>query len=120
MNRTPRVPRGSGVVRGHRRQRRGKGSSLSSSHSAISHSGFLTRLVTQAFGGANAKQQSNALHHLRISNFGCRARRGNRDQSPASVATASSDDTNLDVFKLEQTIDAKALPQQEIPDEVYR
>ncbi len=38
------------------------------------------------------------------------------------VATAASDEANgtVDVFKLEQTIDAKALPQQEIPDEVYR
>jgi hypothetical protein len=38
------------------------------------------------------------------------------------VATASSDETNstVDVFKLEETIDAKALPQQEIPDEAYR
>jgi len=38
------------------------------------------------------------------------------------VATASSDETNgtVDVFKLEEAIDAKALPQQEIPDEAYR
>jgi hypothetical protein len=38
------------------------------------------------------------------------------------VATASSDETNgtVDVLKLEETIDAKALPQQEIPDEAYR
>ena len=38
------------------------------------------------------------------------------------LATAASDEANgtVDVFKLEQTIDAKALPQQEIPDEVYR
>jgi hypothetical protein len=38
------------------------------------------------------------------------------------VATASSDQANstVDVPMLQQTIDAKALPQQEIPDEVYR
>jgi hypothetical protein len=38
------------------------------------------------------------------------------------VATASSDETNdiVNVLKLEETIDAKALPRQEIPDEVYR
>jgi hypothetical protein len=38
------------------------------------------------------------------------------------VATASSDETNdiVNVLKLEETIDAEALPGQEIPDEVYR
>ncbi len=36
------------------------------------------------------------------------------------VATASSDDTGEMVLQLEQTIDATALPQQDIPDEVYR
>ena len=38
------------------------------------------------------------------------------------LATAASDQANgtLDVPMLEHTIDAKALPQQEIPDEVYR
>ena len=38
------------------------------------------------------------------------------------AATASIDETNgtVDVFKLEQTIDAKTLPQQEISDEAYR
>jgi hypothetical protein len=38
------------------------------------------------------------------------------------VATASSDQANgtVDVPTLEQTIDVKSLPQQEIPDEVYR
>jgi hypothetical protein len=37
------------------------------------------------------------------------------------VATASSDETGtVDVLKLEETIDAKALPQQEIPDEACR
>jgi hypothetical protein len=38
------------------------------------------------------------------------------------VATASSDQANgtVDVPMLEQTIDMKSLPQQEIPDEVYR
>ena len=38
------------------------------------------------------------------------------------LATAASDQANggLDVPTLEQTIDAKALPQQQIPDEVYR
>jgi hypothetical protein len=38
------------------------------------------------------------------------------------VATASSDQANgtVDVPMLQQTIDAKSLPQQEIPDEVYR
>ena len=35
-------------------------------------------------------------------------------------ATASSDDTSGMVFQLEQTIDAKTLPQQQLPDEVYR
>ena len=35
-------------------------------------------------------------------------------------ATASGDDTNDTVFELEHTIDAKRLPRQEIPDEVYR
>jgi hypothetical protein len=37
-------------------------------------------------------------------------------------ATASNGESNatLSVLTLEQTIDAKALPQQEIPDEVYR
>jgi hypothetical protein len=38
------------------------------------------------------------------------------------VATASSDQANgaVDVPMLERTIDPKTLPQQEIPDEVYR
>jgi hypothetical protein len=38
------------------------------------------------------------------------------------VATASHDRTNdpVDVLKLGETIDMKALPQQELPDEVYR
>jgi hypothetical protein len=38
------------------------------------------------------------------------------------LATAASDQANatLDVPMLEHTIDARALPQQEIPDEVYR
>ena len=37
-------------------------------------------------------------------------------------ASAVQDETNntVDVIKLEQTIDAKALPRQELPDEVYR
>jgi hypothetical protein len=37
-------------------------------------------------------------------------------------ATASHNDTNdtMNVLQLEQTGDAKALPRQEIPDEVYR
>jgi hypothetical protein len=35
------------------------------------------------------------------------------------VATASNDETNR-IVKLEETTDAKALPRQEIPDEVYR
>jgi len=34
-------------------------------------------------------------------------------------ATASHNETN-DVLQLEQRSDAKALPRQEIPDEVYR
>jgi hypothetical protein len=38
------------------------------------------------------------------------------------IATASNGESNdkANVFKLEETIDAKALPRQEIPDEVYR
>ena len=38
------------------------------------------------------------------------------------LATAASGQANgtLDVPMLEHTIDAKALPQQQIPDEVYR
>ncbi len=36
------------------------------------------------------------------------------------VATASSDDTSEMVLQLEQSIDATALPRQDIPDEVYR
>jgi hypothetical protein len=38
------------------------------------------------------------------------------------VATASHDWTNdpVDVRKLGETIDMKALPQQELPDEFYR
>ena len=38
------------------------------------------------------------------------------------VATASNDETNrtVNVLKLEETTDAKALPRQEISDEVYR
>jgi hypothetical protein len=38
------------------------------------------------------------------------------------VATASNDETNrtVNVLKLEEATDAKALPRQEIPDEVYR
>jgi len=37
-------------------------------------------------------------------------------------ATASNDETKrtVNVLKLEETTDAKALPRQEIPDEVYR
>ena len=36
-------------------------------------------------------------------------------------ATASHNDTNdMNLLQLEQTRDAKALPRQEIPDEVYR
>ena len=37
-------------------------------------------------------------------------------------ATASHNETNdtMNVLQLEQTSDAKALPRQEIPDEVYR
>jgi len=37
-------------------------------------------------------------------------------------ATASNDETSrtVNVLKLEETTDAKALPRQEIPDEVYR
>jgi hypothetical protein len=36
--------------------------------------------------------------------------------------TASNDETKrtVNVLKLEETTDAKALPRQEIPDEVYR
>ena len=36
------------------------------------------------------------------------------------VATASLEGPTLSVLQLEQTSDAKALPRQEIPDEVYR
>lgn len=36
------------------------------------------------------------------------------------VATASSDQATVDVPMLQQTIDAKSLPQQAIPDEIYR
>jgi hypothetical protein len=38
------------------------------------------------------------------------------------VASALQDKTNntLDLIKLEQTIDAKALPRQDLPDEIYR
>jgi hypothetical protein len=38
------------------------------------------------------------------------------------VASALQDETNntVDVLKLEQTIDAQALPRQELNDEVYR
>ena len=38
------------------------------------------------------------------------------------VASALQDETNntVDMLKLEQTIDAQALPPQELPDEVYR
>ena len=36
------------------------------------------------------------------------------------VAAASSDDTSEMVLQLEQSIDATALPRQDIPDEVYR
>ena len=38
------------------------------------------------------------------------------------VATASNDETShtVNVLKLEETMDAKALPGQEIADEVYR
>jgi hypothetical protein len=38
------------------------------------------------------------------------------------VATASHDRTNdtMDVLKLGETIDMKALPQRDLPDEVYR
>jgi hypothetical protein len=37
-------------------------------------------------------------------------------------ASAVQDETHntVDMIRLEQTIDAKALPQQELPDEVYR
>jgi hypothetical protein len=38
------------------------------------------------------------------------------------VATASHNDANdtVNVLKLGETVDMKALPRQEIPDEVYR
>jgi hypothetical protein len=38
------------------------------------------------------------------------------------VPSALQDETNntVDMLKLEQTIDAQALPRQELPDEVYR
>jgi hypothetical protein len=38
------------------------------------------------------------------------------------VSSVLQDETNntVDVLKLEQTIDAKALPRQELADEVYR
>jgi hypothetical protein len=38
------------------------------------------------------------------------------------VATASHDgpDDTIDVLKLEETIDMRALPRRDLPDEVYR
>ena len=38
------------------------------------------------------------------------------------IATASNNDANdtVNVLKLGETLDMKALPRQEIPDEVYR
>jgi hypothetical protein len=36
------------------------------------------------------------------------------------IASVLPDETTVNVLKLEQTNDAKALPRQDLPDEVYR
>jgi hypothetical protein len=54
MNRTPMIARGSGVVRGHRYQRRDRDSSLCQQSQCRQSQRFSTTIVTLVFAGANA------------------------------------------------------------------